>query len=227
MSQTQSVSDAHSYPPWRCRGEAFILNYWFSPVALKQLQHFGIQAQRVGHLLHVLLIRYQQSPVGPYDALVIIDHPQIAKQRCSSIPLIFVSTPASITDGQHFWGLPKQQAQFIWHEQAEQLSCSIEYQQQQLHLKLEKHKNSTCYDFNHQQLTQTILSIHQNWQNQHYKFQPNFRAKLCKLKKVSWQQSTNSFIPNFQDARYIQSFYLPEFQLTLPQAVITQVSRET
>lgn len=71
--------------------------------------------------------------------------------------------------------------------------------------------------------------MQQHWQSQDYTFTPQFRGKLHKLKSVQWHDSEEVF-PDFNQARYINSFYMSEVQLLLPEAKIevkTPVSRET
>lgn len=219
MIQPNFDAATHAYPPWHCEGEAFVLNYWLSPSFLKHLAHFGLKQAHLGRVIHLLLIRYQHTPVGPYDALVIIDHPFLGKQRCSSIPFSLVSSLDSVEYGHYFWGIPKQYAEFSWQFQDEKICCNIHYKGESLVLMLDKHKHAASSSLDSQQLSQTILNVHQDWQQQHYKFQPKFSARLCKLKHIVWQQPSPSFLPDFQKSRLLPSFYLPEFRLTLPSAI--------
>lgn len=219
MGRPNFDAATHAYPPWQCEGEAFVLNYWLSPSFLKRLVHFGLKQSHLGRVIHLLIIRYHHTPVGPYDALVIIDHPFFGKQRCSNIPFSLVSNLDSVDYGHYFWGIPKQYADFSWQIEQDQVRCTIQYQGESLLLILHKHKNAASSSLDSQQLSASILNVHQNWQQHHYKFQPKFTARLCKLKHVVWQQPSPNFLPNFDKSRLLPSFFLPSFRLILPTAI--------
>ena len=89
LLQEQNI---HQFPPWRLQGEGFILNYWLTPSFIEQAKQFRIAPSPLGRMVQVMLVRYQTSPIGPYDELLILDHPLISKRRLSSIPKIYVST---------------------------------------------------------------------------------------------------------------------------------------
>ncbi|MCY1552757.1 hypothetical protein D9M68_891740 [compost metagenome] len=72
---------------------------------------------------------------------------------------------------------------------------------------------------NSHHLPARLLNIQQTWQGLHYQFSPQFRGKLCKLKQATWKNTLDIF-PDFSQAKYLHSFYVPEFQLTLPKAKI-------
>ena len=103
-------------PARRCFYFELLVNA-FLYTAIQQSTHFRQAPSPIGRLIQVLLVRYQHSPVGPYDELLILDHPLISKWRLSSIPKIFVSTEISVQHGQQLWGIPKELATFEWQEQ--------------------------------------------------------------------------------------------------------------
>ena len=105
MQQNFPAPDAFlSPPPWQMQGEAFILNYWLTPSFIRQAQDFRLAPSALGRAVQVLLVRCRSSPVGPYDELLILDHPLISKLHLNSIPKIFVSTEASVLHGQQLLG---------------------------------------------------------------------------------------------------------------------------
>lgn len=229
MTQRQHLAELKHYSPWQCHGEAYILNYWASPQFLQHAKAFNLQASRTGHMLHVVLLRYQSTPIGVYDALFIVDHPTQQRQRYSSIVKILVSHPESILSGQTFWGLPKELAEFNWIQTNTAMYCEIKTAEHSMMIQLNHAKNNASFYINSHQLPDSILNVQQHWQGQRYVFTPQFRGKLCKLKSVQWH-NTDGLFPNFNHSRYIHSFYMPEVQLILPEAKVQQlkyVSRET
>ena len=140
-------------------------------------------------------------------------------QRLSSIAKIYVSTETSVVHGQHFWGIPKQLAEFEWVIKDDVAYCTISFEQQEMSLCLYKYKHSQTFYMNSHHLPARLLNIQQTWQGLHYQFSPQFRGKLCKLKQAAWKNTLDIF-PDFSQAKYLHSFYVPEFQLTLPKAKI-------
>ena len=219
MNEALSTVAFHHDPPWHLQGDAFILNYWLTPNFIKHNHAFHIAPSPIGRVVQVLLVRYHESPVGPYDELFLLDHPLISKRRLSSIAKIYVSTEASVVHGQHFWGIPKQLAEFEWVIKDDVAYCTISFEQQEMSLCLYKYKHSQTFYMNSHHLPARLLNIQQTWQGLHYQFSPQFRGKLCKLKQAAWKNTLDIF-PDFSQAKYLHSFYVPEFQLTLPKAKI-------
>lgn len=229
MTQQQLLPDLQQYPPWQCHGEAYILNYWANPHFLQHSKRFNLHASRTGHMLHVVLLHYQHTPIGSYDALFIVDHPVQHKQRYSSIVKIWVSNSQAVLHGQTLWGLPHEIAEFHWTKTNTAMYCEICVQQKSMMIQLNHSKNISNFYINSHQLPDNVLNVQQQWQGQRYLFTPQFRGQFSKLKSVQWHNTADLF-PNFNHARYIDSFYMPEFQLLLPEAKIQalkSVPRET
>ena len=219
MNEALSTVAFHHDPPWHLQGDAFILNYWLTPNFIKHNHAFHIAPSPIGRVVQVILVRYHESPIGPYDELLLLDHPLISKRRLSSIAKIYVSTETSVVHGQHFWGIPKQLAEFEWVIKDDVAYCTISFEQQEMSLCLYKYKHSQTFYMNSHHLPARLLNIQQTWQGLHYQFSPQFRCKLCKLKQAAWKNTLDIF-PDFSQAKYLHSFYVPEFQLTLPKAKI-------
>ena len=143
MNEAVQVLQLTQFPPWHLQGEAFILNYWINPQFIRRHPSFHIAPSAIGRVVQVMLIRYQQSPIGAYDELLLLDHPILSKRRLSSIPKIFVSTQISVMHGQKLWGIPKELADFEWQTQETSTICQISSQEQSLVLSLTPCKKST------------------------------------------------------------------------------------
>ena len=164
-------------------------------------------------------VRYHASPIGAYDELLILDHPLFRQRRLSTIPKIFVSTESSVQHGQQLWGIPKELASFDWDIQDRQMSCKIQHADLQFAIQLEKCNTQRSFIDSHY-IPAALLKIQQTWQGKSYQFNPSFRGRLIPLKHASWQ-SNPSLFPDFNQARFINSFYVPELELTFPEAEIS------
>lgn len=102
-------------PPWKLRGEGYILVYRFSKKYLQyrnilseeELEHFK------GGFGAVMLVDYKSSPVGPYQEILFI--PGKFRENSKTgyrVKKISVSTLISVINGRENWGLPKNHAQF-------------------------------------------------------------------------------------------------------------------
>lgn len=217
LLQEQNI---HQFPPWHLQGEGFILNYWLTPGFIQQAKQFRIAPSPLGRVVQVLLVRYHSSPIGPYDELLILDHPLISKRHLSSIPKIYVSTHESVVHGQHLWGIPKEHAQFEWQEKDQEVLCQIQHQNQHMTIRLKKTKSARQFYINSHHIPASMLKIQQAWKGQRFQFSPQFRGHLSKLSQVEWQDIDNIF-PDFSKAKLLQSFYVPKFNLIFPEAQIS------
>lgn len=82
-------------PPWHLQGSGSILLFRFEPGFLER--ELGL----------VMLVDYDDSPIGPYRELLFL-----AGFRISRITKIYVSTEESADNGRHNWGIPKEVADF-------------------------------------------------------------------------------------------------------------------
>lgn len=210
----------HQHPPWHLKGEGFILNYWITPKFIKEADDFRLAPSPLGRMVQVLLVRYTESPVGPYDELLIMDHPLISKRRLSSIPKIYVSTLESVVHGQHLWGIPKEHAAFKWSEENGQLHCQIHHNHQTMQISIKKPKSARSFYINSHHIPTSMLTIRQSWQGKRYQFSPQFRGHLSRLIQVEWHHTADIF-PDFSKAKYLHSFYVPSFNLVFPEAKIS------
>ncbi|KAL3446440.1 hypothetical protein BJX65DRAFT_318884 [Aspergillus insuetus] len=84
------------------------------PEALQKLPG-GKSQSREGWLKGVMIVRYQDTDVGPYDELILIPgravNPHTGKAELR-ISTIYVSTDASVWNGRRNWNIPKHRAVF-------------------------------------------------------------------------------------------------------------------
>lgn len=95
-------------PPWTLYGRAVIALYGKQAHTTPDLQTLGT----------LMLVRYADSPVGPYDELLwaTAPHPSPVGPR-PQVQAIVVSSEASVRWGRRNWGIPKGLARFQWQEE--------------------------------------------------------------------------------------------------------------
>lgn len=208
-------------PPWHLNGDAFIMNYWLSPALTKASAHFGIAPSYLGRMVQVMLVRYETSPVGPYDELLLLDHSIKYGGSLSFIPKIYVSTEVSVQHGQALWGIPKELAQFEWLERENTCYCQIQFGEQIMSIKLMKKPATQTASVSSKYLPDLILKIKQHDQSRTFSFAPQFSGALKPMQSIEWINTLDIF-PDFSKATALKSFYIPEFQLIFPEAQIEE-----
>jgi len=102
-------------PPWTLRGEGYIFLMRF-PREFVEAHGFVPEGWREayrGGFGTVMLVRYHESNVGPYDELLFIPGKfRMNGRTLYSVTRIFVSTEASVVNGRRNWGIPKHVADF-------------------------------------------------------------------------------------------------------------------
>lgn len=102
-------------PPWHLQGSGSILLFRFEPGFLERDAFLpeALRDRLAGRLGLVMLVDYDESPVGPYWELLFLAGPlKFQGRRTFSITRIYVSTEASAVNGRENWGIPKEVADF-------------------------------------------------------------------------------------------------------------------
>ncbi len=215
-------TDPHNLqlPPWNLQGEGFILNYWLTPQFLKKFRHFGLSYSSTGRLVQVILVRYQDTPIQPYDELLILDHPLMTQRILSTIPKIYVSTTESVIHGRRLWGIPKELARFEWRRQQNQLFCHIASSEHEMSLHIGFSPYFKGVPVNSKHLPKQLMQIDQFDGQQHYRFRPEFKGSLNVIYQAYWK-NTGCLFPDFSQAIFLKGLYVPAFDLIFPKAQIT------
>jgi hypothetical protein len=99
--------------PWRTQCRVVT---WMHPVAAAAVEAFPPPIRPSGvALVAWALVRYEQTPVGPYDEVAATLIPD-GGDGYGHIPFIAVDSYPSIVGGRANWLLPKSLARFVWSE---------------------------------------------------------------------------------------------------------------
>ncbi|RIW18769.1 hypothetical protein D0X99_03550 [Algoriphagus lacus] len=104
-----------SPPPWKLSGEGIILVFKFKKDWVENSIHLPnhLKGKFKGGLGYVMLVNYENSPVGPYHELLIIPG-KFRKTKKQAITKIYVDSEASQINGRTNWGIPKELLPFSW-----------------------------------------------------------------------------------------------------------------
>lgn len=111
-------SHKHVPAPWSLRGEGIILLFRFKKNWVEQSANLPqyLQGKFKGGFGYVMLVDYQESPVGPYRELLFIPG-KFGEEKLQSITTIFVDSEASTANGRANWAIPKETADFHWQKE--------------------------------------------------------------------------------------------------------------
>lgn len=104
--------------PWTLQGEGIVLLFHFKKNWVAQAANLPayLQGKFKGGFGYVMLVDYQESPVGPYRELLFIPG-KFGEEKLQSITTIFVDSEASTANGRANWAIPKQTAEFHWQKE--------------------------------------------------------------------------------------------------------------
>lgn len=101
--------------PWDLSGQGWLFLYHLPETAqeIPELLPREPSGPYLGGLGALMLVDYQSSNVGPYKELLFIPGRfRHGKKKFYGISRIWVSTEASVVNGQNNWGIPKELANF-------------------------------------------------------------------------------------------------------------------
>jgi hypothetical protein len=118
MTQSRPSSVALAPAPWQLGGQGYVVAVRLPQTVLEQGSFLPEGCTRVGRsrLAYLMFVDYAASDVGPYHELLYIPGVlQIGRRRNLSISRIFVSSWASVVNGEQNWGIPKDRCDFAVH----------------------------------------------------------------------------------------------------------------
>jgi hypothetical protein len=115
MTQARPSDVALAPAPWDLTGQGYVFALRMPREVLEQGSFLPEGGRRLGSgcLAYAMFVDYSHSDVGPYYELLYI--PGVlgfGRRRALSISRIFVSSWASVVNGQNNWGIPKDRCDF-------------------------------------------------------------------------------------------------------------------
>ncbi|EFQ33835.1 hypothetical protein CGRA01v4_10724 [Colletotrichum graminicola] len=127
--------------PWKLKGDIYLFSFWVSgPKAAHPptIAYSPLEANSsficpegnrpLGGISMIQIIRYTESPVGPYDELILCpgfheytveENGKRIKKKNARITRIYVSQKYTCWNGRKNWNIPKHLAAFDWKKNAD------------------------------------------------------------------------------------------------------------
>ena len=129
MATTDSTNDIQRAPaPWTLSGDFAYLFLHGSRSALTQFNEDPNPEKTPfrGGAGGILVVRYSNSPVGPYDELIVFPGCyQFKDTTYYRISQIYVSSMESVVNGRRNWAVPKKLAIFRWTDNYTRVQISL------------------------------------------------------------------------------------------------------
>lgn len=215
MHPEASLSYKISPAPWQLKGEGYLCLYRFSHDFLitegaiaEQLQPF--LWMNIGM---VMLVNYQESPVGPYGELLFLPGMFHYKGKYYwHISKIYVSSIDSVINGRENWGIPKELAQFDFkhiNSKSKQINVSINEQ-----LVFSARFKDRLLGL---PLDTAILPFQfiQPWKGKEYITHPKGRG-MAFFSTIDALETGNGLFPNIGTQKKLACLHIPNFSLAFP-----------
>lgn len=216
--------------PWQLTGEGYVVAVWMPQAQALSAEHTEHHAKTKkaslwprGRIQLLIFAHYTQSNVGPYDELLHI--PQLSQgvvDGYPSIDKIYVSTMASVVNGQQNWGIPKQLAVFNYQQATEPQSTELiqlTTSDQQPIVRIELQKGGFRFPVNTALVPARLRTLVQDWQGKRFYTVPEATGQACFAKVKDWWFDPFHF-PDLSAAKVISAFKITDFQMAFPQAEI-------
>lgn len=203
--------------PWNLTGRGFILMYRFPesfirescflPENWKELKWSGLG--------YVMLVDYQDSPVGPYRELLIIPgKARFGGSKLGTISKIYVDSETSLENGRKNWGIPKELTDFNWSQEGRQHLIQVNSASPWFEILLESGSIPFPVDTR-------LLPIHlyQELDGQSYRVSP-YGKGTGHFTLVKGINVDPQFFPGLDALEPIVAIYVDPFRMTFPVAEI-------
>ena len=218
MPENQLIAQAKplvfkSPPPWKLSGEGIILIFKFKKdwVEKSGLLPHHLQGKFRGGLGYVMLVKYENSPVGPYHELLIIPG-KFRKSKKQAITKIYVDSEASTQNGRANWGIPKDTLPFSWKKEGEKDIIELKSGDQTVFSTEISHGGLSF------PVTTTVLpiSLCQTWNKVKYYTKPHGFG-WGKLAKVDKLDLNPEFFPDIRGIRPLLAVKVNPFKIRFPE----------
>lgn len=229
QSSSQQEPDWNSVPkkkaPWLLKGNAYVTVYYW-PKQAHQANNFlpaelrdpNLEAKR-SPFAFLAYVDYASSDVGPYKELLFIPGLlPIQNRRYPTISPIWVSTWDSVVNGNINWGIPKNRADFEHKQRGKADSVMLSYQGVPFAEVSAKHFGFGV-PFNLKMIPERWRALAQIQDGQTYFYSPLAKGKLY-FARTHIKTLENSLFPELTKARALSSFYIKDFEMCFPTAII-------
>ncbi|RYY80314.1 MAG: hypothetical protein EOO69_02665 [Moraxellaceae bacterium] len=221
--------------PWQLMGDGYVVAVWMPNLknTIEQSEHTLARkainkASRLwsqGRVQLLIFAHYTQSDVGPYDELLHI--PQLSHgvvEGYPSIDRIYVSSMASVINGQQNWGIPKELALFDYQPATglQAKSITVTMPDQQPIARIELQASRFKFPVNTALIPARLRTLVQDWRGKRFYTAPEASGRACFASVKHWWFDPVYF-PDLSGGKVLAAFKMTDFKMTFPLAKITRL----
>lgn len=214
--------------PWQLKGRGYIAALRFDAAALDNESFIpkSLQNKRgKGRLGYLMLVDYQESPVGPYHELLFIPgrYQLHSGQKRYSISRIFVSSQNSVVNGRRNWGIPKELAEFdLQYDQKGGVNAVVSLGGKAF-CKLRFKKSGPALPVTTALVPKGMRTLVQHWQGQQFEYTPT-AGGWASLAQLTHCWSDPASMIDISNAKPVLAVATKNFQMTFPTSTVTQLT---
>lgn len=238
IQDVESLKDATRsgiFPaPWQLTGKGYVVAVWMphlnntveqseQTLARKFMNKAGLLGSG-GRVQLLIFAHYTHSDAGPYDELLHI--PQLshgAVQGYPSIDKIYVSSMASVINGQNNWGIPKQLASFDYHQAAKSPateSIKLYTPDQQPIAQITFQSSRFKFPVSTALIPARLRTLVQDWRGKRFYTAPEASGQASFATVKNWWFDPVHF-PEINNGKVLAAWKMTDFNMTFPLAKIT------
>lgn len=220
--------------PWQLMGNGYVVAVWMpnrnntveqSEQALsRKIIHKASLLGSRGRVQLLIFAHYTHSDAGPYDELLHI--PQLshgAVQGYPSIDKIYVSSMASVINGQNNWGIPKQLASFDYHQAATAQateSIKLHTPDQQPIARITFQTSRFKFPVTTALIPARLRTLVQDWRGKRFYTAPAASGQASFATVKNWWFDPVHF-PDLSQGKVLAACKISDFNMVFPLAKIT------
>lgn len=210
--------------PWDLQGQGYIFLLRM-PQAVLDHGSFtppGLQRAGRGRLAIAMFVDYATSDVGPYHELLYIPGKlRFEAKRHWSISRIFVSSWASVVNGQRNWGIPKDRCDFEVHYGA--TDCiALRTDQDRVFAELELQAYGPRLPAPMTWTPRSWRTLSQVHQGQRYTYVPEARGHFRFARVRHWRFDAGMF-PDLAQGRVLLAARITDFSMRFPVSSVQPI----
>lgn len=227
MSQPESLPEVPMAPaPWQLQGQGYILALRLPADVLDHgaFLDAATAGQRRGRLAYVMFVDYASSDVGPYHELLFIPGSlPFSDGRHLTISKIYVSSQASVVNGQANWGIPKELCDFDVRYGADGIDCVRLSRDGQVFAELDFSHHLFRLPFNGRLIPAALRTLGQHWQGREFLYAPaaGGHIKPARLRRV---RIDPAHFPDLAQGRVLGCVKVTDFAMQFPVARVQPVT---
>ncbi len=218
------VDNSLAAAPWQLSGQGYVIAVW-QPSSVNHKKQTLWRSR--GQIQLLIFANYTHSDVGPYYELLHIPNlKRGAIKGYPSINKIYVSSMASVINGQQNWGIPKELAVFDYHSakqgnDSDVVVLKTTHQQPIAHIEFQP--RGLKFPISTALIPKRLRTLVQDWQGKRFYTAPEAKGQAYLATVKNWSFDPVYF-PDLSQAKVISAIKIKDLEMVFPTAKVVSIS---